>query len=87
MRGGNRNALLAAALAVTGLGLGSHGPAIISAPAVINESEQKRQRRAVAAGAIHPVYPRSKNPPPKRKLKPNRNHISRRVRRKHRRNG
>jgi len=35
-------------------------------------------------GPAKPVR-RSKNPPTKRKLKANRNHISRRVRRKHRR--
>jgi hypothetical protein len=43
----------------------------------------KRARMAEAGAA--PVYRRSKNAPPKRKLKANRLHVARRTRRRHRR--
>lgn len=63
-------------------------PAMASQPVVIEaerhsapRESRARRSRPVAA----PVKRRSKNPPHKRKLRANRLHVSRRVRRKHRR--
>lgn len=44
-----------------------------------------RPNRRAWLGGNEPVHSKSKNPPTKRKLKANRLHISRRVKRKHRR--
>lgn len=78
-------AFIGAALSMAALGVGHH-VALTPATVVVNESKQKRQRRLLHDGVESHPYPKSKNPPPKRKLKRNRLHLSRRVRRKHRRN-
>ena len=59
----------------------SHVPAVIDERAPRRQKEQKRQDY----WSVGPQFRRSKNPPTKRKLKANRLHISKRVRRKHRR--
>jgi len=76
--------------AVAGLALAAAAPSQVTQPAPIEvmaeERETQRRRRAVARGSLYKPA-RSRNKPPKRKLKPNRNHIGKRARRKHRRAG
>jgi hypothetical protein len=76
---------LAAALAFAAISSASaSGQTIVIADAPVNEAAAKRVKKRVAAGSLA-KFRRSKNPPTKRKLKSNRLHISRQVRRKHRR--
>ncbi len=54
-------------------------------PAAPKKQVRAAKRQRLALPTLAPVHRRSKNPPTKRKLKSNRLHISKRVRRKHRR--
>lgn len=71
-------------LAVSGMFAPSAAaPAVVPAQPKKQLKAVKRQKTAEAVDA--PKYRRSKNPPTRRKLRANRLHISKRVRRKHRR--
>lgn len=56
-------------------------------PAVPKKQLKAVKRQKTAASEAAPRYRRSKNPPTKRKLRANRLHTSKRVRRRHRRAG
>jgi hypothetical protein len=83
--------LAAAALAAGAIGLGAARavPAILSPSAYAAALELRQRGRERQRAAAHWAAPverrRSKNPPTKRRLRANRLHISRRVRRRHRR--
>lgn len=88
MRGhGIRGMAFAAAMMMApGIGIMSAAadvPAVMPrAPKKQLKAAKRQQRQAID---VAPSYRRSRNPPPKRKLKANRLHVSKRVRRRHRR--
>jgi len=74
------------ALAAAGLmSVSLAAPAVLPSPTVVNESEVKRRRKAVAAGSLTTWKKRGRRAQVKRAKRPNRLIISKRVRRKHRR--
>lgn len=82
-------AVLATA-AIMSFGLGAAPMSVVNfsgAEAVTPRLPKKQLKAAKRLKYAEPEggWPRSKNPPTKRKLKANRVHVSRRVRRKHRR--
>jgi hypothetical protein len=63
-------------------------PAIMPAPTSVTLSAPaERRRRRFSAPDMAPRYRRSRNAPTRRRLRANRLHMSRRVRRRHRRAG
>ncbi|HYD12729.1 MAG TPA: hypothetical protein VEC11_07765 [Allosphingosinicella sp.] len=77
-------AVLAFASALAGIPAAAmQSKAVLSKEA--QPSSQRRMRGLVFGDWTPPRYRRSKNPPDRRRLRTNRLHISRRVRRRHRR--
>lgn len=77
-------AIAAASMACIGAAAPARDPAVISNHDLVTVSAIKRRRHAVATGSLV-RYGRSKNPQHRRGLRRNRLHLSRRVRRRHRR--
>ncbi len=77
--------LAAALLSCSPIGIGISAPAceLMKVEGEAPAPARKRRRARIAVSA--PAHRRSKNAPTKRRLKANRLHIGRRVRRKHRR--
>ena len=63
----------------------SHGGPRATLPATPKKQRKAMKRQKAAQVDVAPQYRRSKNPPTKRRLKANLRHVSKRVRRKHRR--
>jgi len=77
-------ALAAATMSVAPVRAGTTSAIIPTEQTLVEERKAKRMRQAVATGSLAKRI-RSRGPQAKPKRRPNRNHISKRVRRKHRR--
>lgn len=85
MRGLNVRVITAAALAVASMPVTSTQVAIApTEQTLVDERKVKNMRESVARGSLARRI-RSRGPQAKPKKRPNRNHIGKRVRRKHRR--
>lgn len=78
-------ALFAALAAASCAAIGTASPVVIARQADPHREDVRIRR--LAPDSAPAGYRRSRNKPHARKLKPNRNHISRRTRRRHRRAG
>lgn len=76
-------ALAVMAMPVMAAAMGSERVAMV-APEPVTSNARKRARRAALVASGYKLRP-SKGPAARRKLKPNRLHVSRRTRRRHRR--
>lgn len=77
-------ALAAASMSVAAASPNATSQAVLPSEVKQEKGREKEMRRAVSRGTLR-KYPRSRGPQAKPKRKANRLHVSKRVRRKHRR--